>query len=429
MEYQINTYKLNKNSNLIVLNSANTDLVFVGAGLRAGMCYAPTEKMHIPHIVEHLLFEGTRNLPTNLDLVYEAELVGARINANTSIRHLLRMTAKTDKKHYKKMASLLLEQLYHSTLTEEAFNKEKEVVKQEIARRLDDHSLEVSDMLYKLIENNFLNFQEEWETIDPITYEDVKDFYKEYFTAANTFFILAGSFSEEEIDEYMGILNRGLDEVKEGTLQKIDHLKVKKFNRRVVAKNKSEIKTAYFDLAFINLKELIEYQPQIRVFHALLNNGQGSALFQALRQGLSYRASTGYSTTLPYSKYTISDYGSEEKIKEIFDVCLKTVKKIMDGNFTDKELERAKAFTYGQFTRSHTNVLDLVGWYADDFVLGDEFVDYNEYKEKLLEVTREDIIEVSNIYFKKDNWALALLGKDVEGKEKEYEEILDKYFG
>jgi len=54
-------------------------------------------------------------------------------------------------------------------------------------------------------------------------------------------------------------------------------------------------------------------------------------------------------------------------------------------------------------------------WYGSDFIaFGKKPLLINEYTEKILRVTPEQIQEVANKYFRKENFSLAIIGNEQE---------------
>lgn len=357
------------------------------------------------------------------------EKYGSFFNAYTGYE-TLRAECVTEKKHYLAMVDLLIELVFNPLLTPDTFEAEKMVVKREISQKLDRASLAVNTNLSKLINSDSMSPEEDIATLENITHKDVCDFHKKFFVVANSFFLLAGTFSEAEIKELTTALNKGLAQAPEGEPKKVKYKKLKDYERKIVAENKQEVNNTYFDLTFVKEKELTDFYPEMKILHVLYNVGSGSKIFNSLRdRGLSYSTGSGYTLTGAYSEYYIGDNADNDRILEAFDVCLEEMKKICVGDYSEDELTRAKNYAYGALVRGNRVIDDLLGWYGTDFVLDRNFDDYNEYKERILKVTREDIKKVADIFFKKDSWALSILGNDVVGKEKEFEKILDKYFG
>ena len=81
----------------------------------------------ISHFIEHMMFKGTKQRPTTLDLSKELDGVGAEYNAFTS-KDLTGYYIKSDARHLSLAIDILSDMLINSQLDAKELEKEKGVI-------------------------------------------------------------------------------------------------------------------------------------------------------------------------------------------------------------------------------------------------------------------------------------------------------------
>ena len=155
----------------------------------------------VAHVLEHMLFKGTKKFPELGQIASTVEFEGGDINAYTTFDHTnYYLTAPSEFAF--KGAELLLDVVQNSLLSEEELKKELEVIREEIKRSRDNPNSVLSH-------NLFSSFYQGTRFARPIIgYEDVvmnfnrdkvHDFYKKWYLPNNIIFIAAGNFNSEEM--------------------------------------------------------------------------------------------------------------------------------------------------------------------------------------------------------------------------------------
>jgi len=101
----------------------------------------------ISHFVEHMLFKGTANLPVG-EIEKRIKSYGGYINASTS-HDTTEVYLTVEAKHLEKALSLLSDFVFNPSFSESEFQKEKEVILNEIRMGRDDPSRESSRLLWE----------------------------------------------------------------------------------------------------------------------------------------------------------------------------------------------------------------------------------------------------------------------------------------
>ncbi len=167
------------------------------------------------HFFEHLMFEGTKNIPRGtIDKLISG--AGGNLNASTSFD-------QTD--YYFNLPSNQLklalwiesDRMLQAVIDEKGVETQREVVKEEKRGRYDNQPY--GSLFEKLAELVFAGTPYAWvpigsaQYIDQATIEEFRDFYKTYYVPNNATLAIAGDFDLDEakklVEEYFGPIPRG----------------------------------------------------------------------------------------------------------------------------------------------------------------------------------------------------------------------------
>lgn len=163
----------------------------------------------IAHVLEHMLFKGTKKFPEVGQIASTVEFEGGDINAYTTFDHTnYYLTAPCE--FVFKGTELLIDVVQNSLLTEEELAKELEVIREEIKRSRDNpHSV----LSYNLFSTFYTGTRlarpiiGNEPVVEKFNREHVHQFYKKWYMPNNMIFIAAGKFNAQELLQYLETLN------------------------------------------------------------------------------------------------------------------------------------------------------------------------------------------------------------------------------
>ena len=123
--------KLKNGLTLITAPLKETKAVTVLVLLPVGSRYETPEINGVSHFIEHLLFKGTKNRPTSLDISKELDSVGAEYNAFTAKDHTgyyVKITADKMELAF----DVLADMIFNSLFDPKEIDKERGVIIEEI---------------------------------------------------------------------------------------------------------------------------------------------------------------------------------------------------------------------------------------------------------------------------------------------------------
>ena len=203
-------YDLDNGIHVILAPSASTPLVVTNLWYHVGSKDDPPARTGFAHLFEHMMFQGSRNVPRGGHFKYIHD-AGGTLNASTN----------ADRTNYFEMLpaerlelALWLEsdRLLSLDVNQENFENQRAVVKEERRQRYDNRPYgtvweEISKRLWP---NGTYHHSTigSMEDLDQASIDDVISFHREFYKPNNCSLTIAGNFKEAEarrmIDRYFG---------------------------------------------------------------------------------------------------------------------------------------------------------------------------------------------------------------------------------
>ncbi len=199
-------YKLKNGLEIILHQDNKLPTAAVNIWYKAGSANEQKGKTGIAHLFEHMMFQGSQNVPKEAHFRFIQE-AGGNLNGSTSFDRT---------NYYEKIPSNFLELIFWlesdrmgyllPTLTQEKLNNQKEVVSNERLERYDNQPY---GLAWEILISNLYpeNHPYSWSTIGSLkdissfTMDDVSNFFKNYYSPSNAALVVAGSFDKNKIKE------------------------------------------------------------------------------------------------------------------------------------------------------------------------------------------------------------------------------------
>ena len=296
----------------------------------------------------------------------------------------------------------------------EFFNVIKKDIEMEIATLHENSKLYANTKMLEILGKNEpysyhgFGYLEDLETITP---KNLYEYYKEFIKKADVDIYVCGDLEEEKV---INIVNQKLNfktlKKEKGSIL-LGPLKASKKIKEVVEESTfSQSKLAIG----CKIGDLTEFQFKyvLNIYNMILGGGFNSKFMQEIREeeSLAYYITSSInkadSTMLIQSGISYKNYHKVvSKVKDI-------MKRISKGDISDEEIKSAKIEYLSIIDENHDNIENIV----ESNIIKDllNLDDFDTRKEKIKEVTREDIMEVS----KKINIdTIYLLKGDDDGKD------------
>jgi predicted Zn-dependent peptidase len=178
------SHTLSNGLRLAFKQTENTQIAHCGFFINAGSRDEKSNQIGLAHLLEHMLFKGTKKRNTN-QVLNRLEVVGGDLNAFTTKDKTV-VHASVVKDHFERCIELLVDVTFNSSFPTKPLEKEKKVVCEEIDMYLDSPDERIFDEFQEMfygkhpLGNNILGSK---ESVLNFSSEDIKSFVDQRYFA------------------------------------------------------------------------------------------------------------------------------------------------------------------------------------------------------------------------------------------------------
>lgn len=399
-------YDLDNGLHVILQQDHTTPNIVVSVMYHVGSKNESPELTGFAHFFEHLMFEGTKNIPRHQYDKYVSR-AGGELNANTS----------TDRTYYFEMLPsnqlalglwLESERMLHAKVEEIGIKTQKGVVIQEKKQRYDNPPY--GTILPQTMAHAYEKHPYRWTPIGDEEHirnakdEDFMNFYKEFYVPNNAVLTICGDFDKAEakklINDYFAEIPKGTKEIYRPNI--------------VEPKKTAEVRDTVFDN--IQLPAVIQayHIPAVGTpdFYAvdmlskLMTDGKSSRLYKELVDN-QQKAIQLMAFPMPYEDpgltlaFGIPNMGVDPKALE--DEMDKQFSVVRDELISDREFQKLRNKIENELVSSNATIADRAENLATAYTYFKDTERVNKELEKYFAVTKEDIRNVAKKYFVPEN--------------------------
>lgn len=369
------------------------------------------------HFIEHMLFKGTENRSA-ADIAYETDAIGGQVNAFTT-KECTCFYGRVLDDHLPRAVDILWDMVYHSAFTQEAAETERGVILEEIDMYEDTPDDLCGEKLFAAVyPDNALGrpILGEKANLENMTGAFLKEYHHRHYRADNTVVALAGSFSQEALED----IRRRFSALEGG--EKPAFIPAVYTPAFVVTAK--PIEQNHLILAFPGLTYQSPKRFALQLLSAILGDGVSSRLFQRVReqQGLCYSVysyGAGHEETGVYCIYAALNRETETKALET--IC-QVVSEFKEQGPTDEELERAREQSKANVVMGLESTQARMSHAARSLLFVGEILSAEQIIAAYDAVTRADIMSLAEEIFNWENVSLSAVGQ--VRTEEEYRQLL-----
>ncbi|MBI1301451.1 MAG: insulinase family protein [Alphaproteobacteria bacterium] len=374
--------------------------VWVGVGTRN----ESPEHNGAAHMVEHMLFKGTkkRNAAQIVEII---EDVGGHMNAYTS-RELSSYHIHLLKDDIPLALDVLGDIIQNSTMPEDEIDRERGVILQEIGMCFDTPDDIIFDNFYETAypKQSFGSpILGKSHIIQSIQRDSLMGYVREFYCPKNMVICASGNIDS---DEFITL-----------TEQTFSKLPKNKPIQRTPSKYEGgehreprELEQSHIVLGFQGISRNDKDFHAARLLSTILGGGMSSRLFQEIREkrGLVYSIYSYHSAFSDGGQFGIYAGTGPDKLKELVPVVCDEVTKL-GSTITKEELNRAKAQLRAASLMIRESMMSRADQNAKALILTGKIAEPNDIIDAINKVSFEDLLRTANRIFK-TNPTLAALG-------------------
>jgi zinc protease len=284
LDLKYEKYKLDNGLEVILYNNKHIPLTAVNIWYKTGSAYERKGKTGLAHLFEHMMFQGSQNVPKEMHFRFIQE-AGGSLNGSTSFDRT---------NFYEKVPSNFLELVLWlesdrmgymlPALSQVKLTNQIDVVRNERIERYDNQPYGLAwEILLKNLypEGHPYN----WPTIGSLddinsyTIEDVTDFYQKYYSPSNACMVIAGdfdiSYAKRMVEQYFGDLQniQSTPEFKETVLTPLSH--------KVIV-HREDVQLSRIYMAWHTTKIFTDDDVPLEVLADILAGSKSSRLYKEL---------------------------------------------------------------------------------------------------------------------------------------------------
>ncbi|MGN6713713.1 M16 family metallopeptidase [Anaerocolumna jejuensis] len=411
----VNTRKLSNGITVVFEPMPYLRSAALGIWVKVGSSNENAKNNGISHIIEHMLFKGTKTR-TAKQIADEMARIGGDINAYTS-KECTSFYAVTLDEHLPVAIGILGDMFNNSLFEEKSFQKEKGVIIEEIDMYDDSPEDLVHEMLQmKVWDKHPLGFQISGskETVRNTTRDEVLDYMTKHYVSNNMVISVAGNFKEDEI---MELLEENFGKVPSG--EKIEAAGAPSYVPTIYVKEK-DVEQLHLNIAYESIISDGEEKYILTVLNSVFGGSINSRLFQEIREnlGLTY---TIYSYGSSYSRAGLFHiYGAmnPSQLRPVVDNIFQIIEDIKENGITEEELSMCKEQIKTELIMGDETAKNRMNSNGKAMLFRGYIIPLEEIIEKVNSVTKEEVKQFALKYLSKEKVSISLVG-NLEGVDRE----------
>mgnify|MGYP001325059612 FL=1 len=402
-------YDLDNGMHVILHRDPSVPLVVTSVMYHVGAKDEDPERTGFAHFFEHLLFEGTKNIPKG-EFMKIVERNGGSLNANTS----------NDRTYYyeffpsnKLELGLWLEseRLMHPVIDEKGVETQNEVVKEE--KRLGVDNSPYGHLFEQILLSLFKKHPYRWTTIgsmdhlDAATLEEFQEFNKKFYVPNNGVLVVAGNFEIDEtkkmVEDYFGPIPRGND---------VPRINIKE--DPITEETRKEFFDANIQIPMVlvcyrtpSMKSRDAYV--LDMISTILSDGKSSRLYKKMvdEKNISLQVQAVNLGLEDYGGYVILSLPlGENSLDDLLVNIEEEVVKLQNELISDREYGKLQNIFENNFVSSNASMAGVANSLARYYMLYGNTNLINDQIDIYKSITKEEIRDVARKYLKKNQRAI-----------------------
>ena len=395
-----------------------------------GSIHDPPDIKGAAHFIEHMCFKGTKKIPLSKDIYGEYDDIGAVFNATTEKR-LTSYNVRTQDKYTAHCTRILSDMLLNSVFKRSEFAKEEHVVIEENIRN-SDHNTDVAvERLEKMLYKGS-SYELPVDTLDyhktPFDYKKVVTMYHQYYNPSNMILSIASNLSFESILKMV----KQTDFIK--SVNKHECPPIHALPRYTIP-IQTQIQYDLFEKPNLNTTKIVisfrtcdmynKDRYRLNILRRVISGTLSSRMTLLLREdnGLTY-SSMCYTQYHEHSgEFTLFAELDKTKLihngkqKGVLPIIISMLNKICRNGVTASEVKRVHTNFQGSELFKTENNWFQANYNGNELLTkkpSTKFIAYNDIYDVLYkDICKTDIDRVIDIYLKKSNMNVCIVGSDL----------------
>ncbi len=407
---KFNKSELSNGIRVVSENHPGSRAVSMGIWVMTGTRDETPDVAGISHMLEHLVFKGTKTRNA-YQIAKSLEALGGDLNAYTT-REYTCYHAMVLKDHWEQALDVLADLISNMHLVKKEFALEKGVILQEIAMSEDSHEDVIYDVFYEQVYGSnplgrmILGTP---ASIASMKQNQVMDYYKKNYTGSNIIVSAAGCIDHAEL---MAGIHKRLGAKKKSSL-KVKRKAPRWLTRRHVVDKQAE--QVHMLMGFPTASFRDKYRFEAVITNTLLGGGMTSKLYQSVREkrGLVYTIHSSLNTHIDSGMLTIYAGTERKNVQKVGDLISKEFAKIRKQGVSKADVEMFKTQVCGGILLGSDDIDNRMTSLAVNELVFGKYRSVDSVIEEIKEVTVDSVNHYLRHELDLDKSSGVLLGPEV----------------
>jgi len=358
-------HTLDNGLEVVLYQDKSLPIVSVNLWYKVGSANENNGKTGFAHLFEHMMFQGSKNVPKEKHFKYIEE-AGGNLNGSTSFDRT---------NYYETLPSNSLELALWlesdrmgfllEALTQEKLDNQKDVVMNERRQRYDNQPYGLS---WELIFSNLFpeNHPYHWPTIgwmediEKFELSDVREFFKSYYSPNNASLVVGGDI---EYDSALELVKKYFEEIPKGNPIPEISIPNVELNENKLIVHEDNVQLSKLYLTWETAKLYDTDGATLDILSDVLTGSKNGRLFKSLvfeKQIAQDVSSFQYSGSITGMFIIIATAKPGVSLEELKTEIENEINKIVQDGITDKEFDRSIITVKSSFVYSLQNLNSLV---------------------------------------------------------------------
>jgi zinc protease len=398
--------RLSNGLTVLIRRDRSAPVVAIVTYVNAGYFDETDDIIGIAHVLEHMYFKGTPTRGVG-EIAKQTKAVGGYLNAGTIYDHTSYYTVLPSS-GFEQGLDVQADAYARSVIDSEELSRELEVIIQEAKRKADNPPAVATETLYELLHDR--HRIRRWRIgrepgLREITRDSLWSFYKNYYHPGNTVLSIVGDVDPvaalAEVQEKYGSLPAGEPARLHGpTEEGVSGFRYREWS--------GDILQTQLAFGWRTPGTTHPDTPALDLLAAVIGSGRASRFYRAVRERRLASSVSAYNyTPTEIGVFVIHAETQPESAAEAARAIWDQLRAVREGDVGELEIERAKRIYESQFVRRLEDMEGQANYLAEWEALGDWRMG-ERYLERLMTVTRDDLVAVADRYLDPNNAGVVL---------------------
>ncbi|OGD85280.1 hypothetical protein A2618_02815 [Candidatus Collierbacteria bacterium RIFOXYD1_FULL_46_26] len=410
MKFDVNYTKLTNGVRVLAIPMAGVESVTMMILVKTGSRNETGKQAGISHVLEHMLFKGTKSFPTPMAISTAIDSIGAENNAFTG-KEYTGYYITSAAKHLPLTTKILAEMVTVPSLPQEDLTREREVIVQEIAMYEDEPREraveEFENLIYDGSSMGRLIIGDK-ETVRATTSQALRTYMHEWYRGGNVLVVIAGKIPSDRREMLVELENKLSGMGKGGMLT---YNQAGKYGNPQTKHVRRKTEQAHFLMGVPGVSLIDPRRYALQLGQIVLGGGMSSRLFNEIREkrGLAYYVRAEMDTAYDVGYLAVRAGVALGKLEEALRVSKEELLKL-GSTITQTELRKAKEYVLGHLPLTLEDSMGVAQFFGMRALITDEIRQPEEVERIVRGVTLDEVKQVLTELVKEEEIRTVIVG-------------------